>query len=125
MAMIRQQSPVAAFLIRFLISAAALAVAAWLVPGIRVGGAGPLLLAALIFGVVNAIVKPVVSVLTCPLVILTLGLFIFVINALMLMLTDWFATQLDVRFSVDNFGSALVGAIIISVVSWAISAFID
>lgn len=125
MAAIRQQSPVVGFLLRFLISAVALAVAAWIVPGINYDGLGPLLAAAAIFGVVNAVIKPAVSVLTCPLVVLTLGLFIFVINALMLMLTDWFANRLDVNFSVDGFGSALFGAIIISIVSWAISAFLD
>src|SRR5215207_5279224 len=104
MALIRQQSPAVGFVLRFLISAAALAVAAWLVPGIKVDGLGPLLMAAALFGIVNAVIKPIISILTCPLVVLTLGLFIFVINALMLMLTDWLANQLDVSFSVDNFG---------------------
>jgi|SRR5215203_1792780 len=113
------------FLIRWLITAAALAVAVWLVPGITTDGAGPLLLAALIFGLVNAIIKPIVALLTCPLVILTLGLFVFVINALMLGLTSWIAEQFDIGFNVDGFWAALIGAIIVGIVSWILSAFID
>lgn len=108
-------------IVRFLISAAALAAAAWIVPGIQVSNIWALLIAALIFGIVNAIVKPLLTLLTCPLIIVTLGLFIFVINALMLMLTDWIATQLDVGFVVENFGAALIGAIIISIVSWVLT----
>lgn len=108
-------------IIRFLITALALAVAAWIVPGIKADDIGALLIAALIFGVANALIKPVLTVLTCPLIIVTLGLFTFVINAAMLMLTDWVATQLDVRFSVENFGAALIGAVIITIVSWALT----
>ena len=108
-------------IIRFLITALALAVAAWIVPGIRADNIGALLIAALIFGIVNALIKPVVTLLTCPLIIVTLGLFTFVINAAMLMVTDWVSTQLDVRFSVENFGAALIGAVIITIVSWVLT----
>jgi putative membrane protein len=109
------------FLIRFVVDAAALAVAAWLLPGIQVDDWQALLLAALVFGVVNALAKPVLKALTCPLIILTLGLFLFVINALMLLATSWIAEQLEIGFHVDGFGPALLGGIIIAVVSWVLS----
>jgi putative membrane protein len=112
-------------IIRFLITALALAVAAWIVPGITADNIGALLIAALIFGIVNALIKPVLTLLTCPLIILTLGLFTFIINAAMLMLTDWVATQLDVRFSVENFGAALIGAVIVTIVSWALTVLTE
>ena len=108
-------------IIRFLISGVALAVAAWIVPGIKVENIGALVVTALIFGIVNALIKPVLTLLTCPLIILTLGLFTLVINAAMLMITDWVATQLDVRFEVEDFVAALIGAVIISIVSWALT----
>jgi putative membrane protein len=111
--------------IRFVITAAELAVATWLVPGIRADNITALLLAALIFGIVNAIVKPVLSFLTCPLIILTLGLFIFIVNAAMMGLTSWLAGQLGVGFEVDSFGAALIGSIIVSIVSWALTQLTD
>ncbi len=117
MAVIRQQSPVIGLLLRFFISAAALGVATWLVPGIRAGGVGPLLAAAAIFGVVNAVIKPIISVLTCPLVVLTLGLFIFVINGLLF----WSVGSFVDGFHVDGFWSAVFGAIVYSVISWLLS----
>ncbi len=113
------------FLIRLLINAAALAVAAWLLPGIRVDNAQALLLAALIFGLVNATVKPVLAFLTCPLILLTLGLFILVINAIMIVLTSRIAREFDVGFDVDDFGTALLGAVIVSIVSWVLSQLTD
>jgi putative membrane protein len=73
-----------------------------------------------IFGVVNAIVRPIVSLLSIPLYILTLGLFFFVVNALMLMLTSWIADQVGVPFEVDGFWTAVFGAIVISLASAAI-----
>jgi len=105
-------------LLRLVINAIALGVAAALVPGIQFVGEGQvsilsLLLVALIFGLVNAIIKPVLALLTCPFYILTLGLFTFVVNALMLMLTSWLAGP---RFQVAGFWSALLGSIIISLV---------
>ena len=110
--------------------AAALAVATWLLAGIQLTAAGTgdkvlvLLVVALIFGIVNAIVKPVFTLVTACLVLLTLGLFLLVINAFMLMLTGWLAEQLGVGFRVDGFWSAVGGAVVITVVTWALDALL-
>jgi putative membrane protein len=109
----------------------AIAITVILVPGINGGiSAGTtldidvksLLGVALIFGLVNALVRPVLKLLSCPLVLLTLGLFIFVINAAMLLLTSAIAQSLGLQFYVDGFVSALFGSIIISVVSIVLTA---
>lgn len=83
-----------------------------------------LLVVAAIFGVVNTIVKPVVKLFSLPLFILTLGLIIFVINALMLMLTSAICDGMDVPFHVDGFGAALLGGLVISMVSWLLSVLL-
>ncbi|MEV0624529.1 phage holin family protein [Nonomuraea wenchangensis] len=114
------------FIIRTLAAAVALWVAVQFIPGIDVNAPansaqywGVLLLVALIFGVVNAIVKPIVKALGCAIIFLTLGLFLLVINAGMLLLTSWISGQLDIPFHVaDFYPSAFWGAIIVSVVSW-------
>jgi putative membrane protein len=114
------------FLIKTLANAAALAVATWLVSGVDVTGQGTggkaltLIIVALIFGVVNAVVKPLLKFFTLPLLFLTLGLFTLVINALMLMLTSWVSDQADVNFQVDGFGPAFLGALVVSIVAWAL-----
>jgi putative membrane protein len=114
-------------IVRLLATAVALAVAAWLVDGISVGPgtdterALTLLGVAIIFGLVNAIVRPVLRLLTLPLVVLTLGLFLLVLNALMLLLTEWIAEQFDLAFQVDGFWSALLGALIVTIVSFLIN----
>lgn len=117
---------------RWFINAVALFVAAWIVPGIRLAASGTrpgfnewvtLAVVALIFGVINITIRPIVVLLTLPLTIVTLGLFIFVINALMLMLTSRVARALDVGFRVDGFGAALLGALVISVVGVVLSHF--
>ena len=114
-------------IVRLLATAVALAVAAWLVDGISVGPgtdtdrALTLLGVAIIFGLVNAIVRPILGLLTLPLVVLTLGLFLLVLNALMLLLTEWIAEQFDLAFQVDGFWSALLGALIVTVVSFLIN----
>jgi putative membrane protein len=114
-------------IVRLLASAVALAVAAGLVDGISIGPgtdrerALTLLGVAIIFGLVNAIVRPILRLLTLPLVVLTLGLFLLVLNALMLLLTEWIAEQFDLAFQVDGFWSALLGALIITVVSFLIN----
>ncbi len=99
--------------------------AAWLVQGIEVVGEPRWLtvaIAALIFGLANALIRPVVKFLTCPLIILTLGLFTLVINALMLLLASWIGDQLDVGFQVAGFWpDAVLGALVISVVSFVLS----
>lgn len=115
------------FVVKTLANAAALAVAIWLVQDITLTGdstgkkALTLILVALLFGVVNFVVKPVVKFLSFPLFILTLGLITFVINALMLLLTSWLAGKLDLNFHVEGFWTALLGGLIISIVSWALN----
>lgn len=83
-----------------------------------------LIVVALVFGLVNMVVKPIVQVLTFPLFILTLGLFTLVVNALMLLLTSWVADKLDLSFHVDGFWTAVLGGLIVSIVSWALNAFL-
>ena len=114
-------------IVRLLVSAVAQAVAAALVDGISVGPGTDLertltlLGVAVIFGLVNAFVGPILRLLTCPLVVLTLGLFLLVVNALLLLLTEWIANQFDLAFHVDGFWPALLGALIISIVSFLIN----
>ncbi|MFG3282753.1 phage holin family protein [Streptomyces sp. NPDC048111] len=113
------------FVVKTIANAAALAVAIWLVKDITLTGdstgkkALTLILVALLFGVVNFVVKPVVKLLSFPLFILTLGLITLVVNALMLLLTSWLADKLDLSFHVEGFWTAVIGALIISIVSWA------
>lgn len=110
-------------LIRVIINAIGLYLAARIVPGIAVtGDLLELLFVALVFGLVNALIKPIVSILTCPINVLTLGLFTFVVNALMLMLTSWLLPNL---FSAEGFWPALLGGIVISVVSLVLSMFLS
>ncbi|QIP85650.1 phage holin family protein [Streptomyces sp. Tu 2975] len=115
------------FLVKTIANAGALWVAVWLLQDITLTGdstgrkAWTLVLVALLFGLVNFVVKPVVKLLTLPLFILTLGLITLVINALMLLLTSWLADKLDLGFHVDGFWTAVLGALIISVVSWALN----
>jgi putative membrane protein len=110
------------FLLRLLICATALWVAVQLVPGISyAGGVMPLLGVALVFGVLNAFVRPVLTLLSLPFLILTLGLFTFVLNAIMLMLTSSLSTRLGLGFHVAGFWPALAGSLVVSLVSTAIS----
>ncbi|MFJ9666534.1 phage holin family protein [Streptomyces sp. SID8111] len=115
------------FLVKTIANAGALAVAVWLLDNITLTGdstgkkAGTLILVALIFGVVNVLVKPIVQLLSMPLLILTLGLFTLVVNALMLLLTSWLAEVFDLSFHVEGFWTAVLGGLIISVVSWALN----
>ncbi|PCG83493.1 hypothetical protein CIB93_24375 [Streptomyces sp. WZ.A104] len=115
------------FVVKTIANAGALAVAIWLLGNITLEGGSTgrkiltLILVALIFGLVNFLVKPVVQLLTFPLFILTLGLITLVVNALMLMLTSWLADVLDLSFNVDGFWTAVLGGLIISVVSWALN----
>jgi putative membrane protein len=111
-------------LMRLIVNAIALGVAAWLLSGITISGASTtrrvvtLIVVAAIFALVNAFVKPLATLLSLPFIVLTLGLLIFVINALMLLLTSWISGGLNIPFHVDGFGTALLGALIITVVSW-------
>jgi putative membrane protein len=112
------------FLLRLLINAAALWVAIQLVDGIDHRGSWwSLLLVALVFGVLNASVRPLLKLLSIPLLIVTLGLFIFVINAVMLRLTGWVSGLLDLGFYVDGFWPAFLGGLVVSIVSLLLSMF--
>jgi putative membrane protein len=119
------------FLVRVIVNALALGAAAWLLDGIDVEGdktseqALTLLGVGLIFGVVNAFIAPVIKLLSLPFIILTLGLLLLVINAFMLLLTAWLADVLDLGFEVDGFWTAVVGSIIITIVSWLVGAVLQ
>lgn len=118
-------------IIRLIISALATALAVWLVPGISLTATATgekvmtLIIVAIIFGLVNAVVRPLVTIAGACLVVLTLGLFLFVINALMLMLSAWLSTKLGFGFEVDGFWWAVLGSIIISIATSAISGLLD
>ena len=110
------------FLIRLLVNAAALWVATRIVSGVSYsGGALPLLGVALVFGVVNAVISPVLKILTFPIIILTLGIFSLVINGLMLMLTSALSSALALGFHVSGFWAAFWGALVVSLVSTVLS----
>lgn len=114
------------FVVKTIANAGALGVAVWVLDKITLTGdntgkkIGTLLVVALLFGLVNFLVKPIVKVLTFPLFILTLGLITLVVNALMLLLTSWLADKFDLSFHVDGFWTAVLGGLIISIVSWAL-----
>ncbi|MFV2008558.1 MULTISPECIES: phage holin family protein [unclassified Micromonospora] len=118
------------FLIRLAVNAVALWITTLIVPGIDVTGdtatnnALTLVIVALIFGLVNAVLKPVIKVVGCVFYLLTLGLFALVVNALLFLLTDWLAQQLDLPFVIDGFWPAFWGAIVMAVVGWLISLVI-
>lgn len=112
-------------LFRWAITALALFVAAWLVPGITVDGKGWVLYAvmAVILGLVNAIIRPLLKFMTCPLILLTLGLFTFVVNALTLWFASWIAVNwFHVGFHVSGFWPAFWGGLIVSIVSVVLSS---
>ena len=114
-------------IVRWAICAGGVAVAAWIIPAIRVTGqhrVWTVILVALVLGLVNAFIRPVLSVVSCGLIILTLGLFTLVINGLMLWLASWICTHwLNLGFHVDGFWAAVLGAIVISVFSFLVSTF--
>ncbi|TGZ16895.1 hypothetical protein DV517_18680 [Streptomyces sp. S816] len=118
------------FVVKTIVNAGALAVAVWLLDKITLTGAstakkaGTLIVVALIFGLVNSLVKPILKVLTFPLFILTLGLITLIVNALMLLLTSWVCGKLQLSFHVEGFWTAVLGGLIVSVVSWALHMFL-
>ncbi|WP_341718375.1 phage holin family protein [Micromonospora sp. FIMYZ51] len=115
------------FLIRLATTAVALWITTLIVPGVEVTGrsgyhsALTLVIVALIFGVVNAVVKPFIKVVGCVFYLLTLGLFALVVNALLFLLTDWIARLFDLPFHIEGFWAAFWGAIVMAVVTWLIS----
>ena len=121
------------FAIKVLVNGIAIWVTTLLVKGINLGSVGAsttsqlvtLLWVAVIFGVINALIKPVMTLLSLPVIVLTLGLFILIVNAAMLELTSWFADQFNLAFHVDQFfWDAVFGAIIITIVSMVVNLFV-
>ena len=125
----RQPQPedfgVLGMVVRFVINVAALWLAQALVRGFDIETAPALIFGALIFGVVNAFIKPIVSFISCPLTCLTLGFFLLIINALMLVTTEWIAGWFDLEFIVDGFWAAFLGALVIAVTSAILSTWAD
>jgi len=116
------------FALQTVINAVALWVAAWAIPGITFGGGSTgqvvktVVIVALIFGIVNTFIKPILKLLSLPFIILTLGLFVFIVNAFMLQLTSWLAGKFDLAFHVEHFfWDAVFGALIITFVSMILS----
>ena len=102
------------------INAASLLLLAWLIPAVQVTGFGTALVVALVLGLLNAVIRPVLIVLTLPVNLLTLGLFTFVINGFLF----WFAARILEGFSVSSFGWAILAAIVYSLISWAVSSLL-
>ncbi|MEZ4591868.1 MAG: phage holin family protein [Chloroflexota bacterium] len=113
------------FLIRLVVNAVAIWAAVQLVPGLNYAGStASLLLVALVFGIVNALVRPLLLLLTCPFIILTLGLFVLVINTIMLSLTVWLSSVFDLGLTSTGFWATFLGALVISIVSSIINLLI-
>lgn len=101
------------FIVQLVISAALLMLVAYCVPGVHVSSFFSALFAALLFGIVNGILRPILVILTLPVTILTLGLFLFVVNALMMMVVAWLVPG----FHIDNFVAALLGSILLTILN--------
>lgn len=118
-------------LLRVVVAAAALGVATWLLPGIYLGAGSSakkaltLVVVALIVGVVNAVIKPIVKTLGCVFYLLTLGLIGLVVNGLLLWLSSWVAGQLTLPFHITGFWPAFWGAIIVGIVGWLLNLVVD
>jgi putative membrane protein len=113
------------FLVRLLVNAAGLWVATRIVPGVTYsGGWLPFLVVALIFGVINATLRPLTKILTCPLILLTLGLFALIVNGLMLWLTSSVSSAMGLGLHVDGFWAAFWGGVVVSIVSTVLSMIV-
>ena len=116
--------------VRLLVNAVALGVAIWALSGITLRGSSTtarvvtLLVVAAIFAVVNSFVRPLAKLLSLPFIVLTLGLLIFVINALMLLLTSWLAGQVGLGFHVDGFWTAVIGGLVVMVATWILEVLL-
>jgi putative membrane protein len=108
------------FLLRLLLNGLAIMVAAWFVPGVRLAGVVPAIVAGMILGFVNALVRPVLLLLTLPFTLLTLGLFIFIVNAVCFALT----AALVPGFDLSGFSAAFFGALVVTMVSWLLNALL-
>jgi putative membrane protein len=105
---------------RLLITALGLWAAATIVPGVTINGVGSLIVAALLLGIVNAFIRPVILILTLPLTLVTLGLFIFVVNGISLALVAWVMPG----FTLSGLGAAILGSIVVGLTSWFASTFV-
>ena len=105
------------FIVRVIVNGLALIAVAYLVPGVHVTGFLGAVIAALVLGIVNAVLRPILIILSLPIQILTLGLFTFIINALLFYLVG----KLGIGLVVSGFGAALIGSIVLSIVSWLLS----
>ncbi len=112
-----------AFIIRWAINTLALYVAIAIVPGIHAESTRwfALLILGLIFGLLNAVVRPILKLLTCPLILLTMGLFVLILNTVLFVLTGMLGSQFHIGFTVSNFWTAFLGALVTSVVSFALT----
>ena len=113
-------------ILRILINAVALGLTFWIVDLCWDGSILPLLVIGLIFGVVNALIRPLVTILTCPLVVLTLGLFLFIINGLMLWLTIWLSRAIGIGFTCmpEFFWNIVIGAVVLTIISGVATALL-
>lgn len=108
------------FLLRLLLNGVAVLIAAWLIPGLDITSPATAIVAGIVLGLINAVIRPVLILLTLPLTLVTLGLFIFVVNAVCLALAAWVVPG----FTISGFGAAFAGALVTSVVSWLLSALL-
>ena len=108
------------FLLRLLLNGVAIVIAAWCIPGVTLSGPVPALIAGVMLGFINALVRPVLLLLTLPFTVITLGLFIFVVNAICFALT----AALVPGFDISGWFGAFLGAILVSLVSWALNALL-
>lgn len=108
------------FLVKVFITGLSLFLVEWILPGIEFSGYAALFVAAIILGIINAVVRPILILLTLPITILSLGLFLFVINAL----TYWFTAAIVPGFTINSFGTALLGALITGIISWGLNRLI-
>ena len=113
------------FFLTWIVAAVSLVITAYIVPGITVASFPTAMVAAVFIGLVNAFVRPIITLLTLPLSILTLGLFLFVVNAISLSLASWLAGAFNIGFAVNGFWPALVGSIVLSFVSGVIGRFVN
>ncbi len=114
------------FIMRWIINAAAIFATAYLVPGITIEGDGMLIALAMAFllGLVNAVIRPILVLLSCGCIVATLGLFMLVVNTVTLLLAEQLGNALGLGFSIDGFAPAFIGSIAISVISWLLSMFL-
>ena len=113
------------FFLTWIVAAVSLVITAYIVPGITVDNFAAAMVAAVFIGLVNAFVRPIITLLTLPLSILTLGLFLFVVNAISLSLASWLAGAFSIGFTVSGFWPALFGSIVLSFVSGLIGRFVN